>query len=112
MACHGIDGQKRDQNRGLFHVGLIFGVGAIDLVLPQFQPAGTTEHHVDDADVSDGGNEPLPPYEARAYAAEQHARQMTTSPTDFFFCNDGAYNILSSVYLKYVLFKISTHVAG
>ena len=59
--CDAVDRNERKQDRGLLYICLIFGDGAIDLVLTELKSASTAEHHIYDACITDGRDEPLPP---------------------------------------------------
>ena len=74
MPLYAVDGQERHENGRLLDVCLILGVGAVVLVLAYLKPACTAEHNVDDPDVADDADEPLPPAAACAYTYEHTAR--------------------------------------
>ena len=60
MAGYAVDRDQRKDYRGLLDICLELGVLAVGLVLAEFQSACPTEHHIDDADISEGGDYPLP----------------------------------------------------
>lgn len=59
MILYGVERDERNHDRGCGFVFLIFRVGAIVLVLADFQPSGAAEHDVDDAGVAEEGADPF-----------------------------------------------------
>lgn len=59
MILYGVERDERDHDRGRGFVFLILWIGAVVLVLADFQPAGTAEHDVDDAGVAEDGADPF-----------------------------------------------------
>ena len=70
---HAVQGDEGQQNRHGGDVFLVFGVGAVVLVLADLQAAGAAEHHEDDARIAHGHDDPLADAADGTNAANQHA---------------------------------------
>ena len=77
MILYGVEGDERDHDRGRGFVFLIFRVGAVVLVLTDFQPAGAAEHDIDDAGVAEEGADPF-----RRTAVDDDSGYEDTGPED------------------------------
>jgi hypothetical protein len=63
---HAVERDEGKKDWRLLHIGLILGVFPVVPVLPELEPAGAAEHHVDDASISCQGKDPLEwPFECR-----------------------------------------------
>ena len=60
MLGYAVDWNKRQDDGRALDVGLELGVFTIDLCLAQLKAASTTKHHIDDADITQRRNNPLP----------------------------------------------------
>ena len=73
-----------NQNGGVLDISLIFRVIAIGLVLVPSQPARSAEHDKDNAKLSQGCHEPLPPQEtgiAQVAATNQSRGEERVAPS-------------------------------
>ena len=68
----GVQGDEGDQDGHGLDVLLVLGIVAVILVLADLQAASTGEHNEDDADVTNGDDQPLPAGD-RADAGDQYA---------------------------------------
>ena len=55
-----VDREEWYQDRSFLDIFLEVGVVAVGDRLAYLQAASSAEHHIDDADVADGGDDPLP----------------------------------------------------
>ena len=60
MTGYTVDRNQRKDYRGLLDIGLELRVLAVGLVLAEFESACPAEHHIDDTDISERGDYPLP----------------------------------------------------
>jgi hypothetical protein len=77
VILYGVERDERDHDRSRGFVFLIFRVGAVVLVLADFQPAGAAEHDVDDAGIAEEGADPF-----RRAAADDDSGDEDTGPED------------------------------
>ena len=60
MFRNAVDREEWYQDWSFLDIFLEVGVVAVGDSLAYFQATSSAEHHIDDADVADGGDDPLP----------------------------------------------------
>ena len=60
MLLYTVKGYKGEYNGGFLDIFLILRIFPVRFVLPDLKPSGPAEHHIDNPDVADGHDDPLP----------------------------------------------------